>query len=372
MRTLAGYVIRMKVLVISNMYPDRNGHWGVFVKKQVESLEKEGVEIIKVVRTRKTIVSYLCFILKCFIHVLFKSYDIVHAHYGFHSGLIPAILRKKPLIVTYHGSDALHEPSRNRSYFFLQKFTVANCEHIIAVSEDVKNTLVSKLHANPDKISVISCGVDSSDFIPLDKKKVRRKLGVTEDAKIVLFAGNINVMKGVDVLYECARHMPGVLFVFVGNGVAKQKRHNCWFVGPRPYEEMPLWMNAADVFALPSRSEGTPVVLLEALSCGIPVISSCVGGCADLVRDRETGCLVKIPNAVMADKSLTEFTNSENSLLLDSVREVEEKIGYLLKDDVNRNSMGEKGRKEILDHYDIRKIAQEIKRIYEEMTSDLG
>jgi len=364
--------MRMKVLVISNMYPDKNSYFGVFVKKQVESLEKEGVEIIKVVRTQRTFLSYLSFILKSFLHVSFKSYDIVHAHYGFHSALVPAIIRKRPLVITYHGSDALQEPFRSKLYFLLQKFVVAKCDHIIAVSQNVKDTLVATLFANPDKISVISCGVDSSDFMPLDKKEVRRKLGVAEDAKIVLFVGNISVMKGVDVLYECARHMPSVLFVFVGNGVVKGKTDNCKFVGARPHEEMHLWMNAADVFVLPSRSEGTPVVLLEALSCGTPVIASCVGGCADLVKDGETGYLFKIDDRFMHSKPSIQYNNSVDSKHLNYVRVVEEKIRYLLDNDVNRNSMGEKGRKEIVDHYDIGKIAQKIRRVYREITSDLA
>jgi glycosyltransferase involved in cell wall biosynthesis len=272
---------------------------------------------------------------------------LIHAHYGFHSALIPALVKRKPLITTFHGSDALKEPFRNRFYYFLQKFIISRSDRIIAVSKDIENTLIRRLSADPYRIHVISCGVNTSTFMPMNKIEVRRMLGIAEEIQVVLSAGRITYMKGVDLLYKCARVMSNVLFILVGEGPVKSDLKNCWLVGPRSHEEMPMWMNAADVFVLPSRSEGTPVVLLEALSCGIPVISTNVGGCADVIKNGQNGFLVPMGNANM----------------------LQEKISYLLEKDGIRTSMGIEGRKDMINGYDNRKIAEKIAQLYRDTIS---
>jgi glycosyltransferase involved in cell wall biosynthesis len=355
----------MKVLVISNMYPEGKSYFGIFVKKQMESLEKEGVEIIKVVRKSKTFLSYLSFIVNSFIQLSFKSYDIIHAHYGFHSALIPTIIRKKPLIVTYHGSDAKLEPFRNKVYFVLQKFTINRADHLIAVSNDVRDTLINKLHANPGKISVISCGVDTSKFNRFDKIRARKKLGIPLEKKIVLFVGRIEMMKGVDLLYECAQTMPDILFILVGEGQFRRELENWKFVGGRPHGEMPLWMNASDVFVLPSRSEGTPVVILEAFACGIPVVASNVGGCPDLIKDGLNGYIIE----VNVRQSSASYKQSGEDSVAPEVVMLKERIECLLENDEKRYAMGREGRETVINEYDDRKIAQKIKRIYTNVRS---
>jgi len=332
------------------MYPRKNSDFGIFVKRQVEQLEKDGVKIMKVVRTGKTHFAYLPFFSKSVFYLLFRTYDLVHGHYGFHSALFPAVIKRKPLVVTFHGSDALKEPLRHKVYRNLQKFVISRCDNIIAVSNEIKNVLTSNLGADPNEISIISCGVDTSVFLPLEKMDVRRKLGIAENAKIVLFVGSLSYGKGVDVIFECARRMPDVLFILVGDGSLKTDIGNCKFPGACPHEEMPKWMNAADIFVLPSRSEGTPVVILEALSCGIPVIASRIGGCPDVIKDGQTGYLIPVNHVDMLQR----------------------KVRDLLNDDVGRNLMGKQGRKDMIEKFDIKKIAQRIKQIYEQTRSPRG
>ncbi|PQP35617.1 hypothetical protein C6A37_01580 [Desulfobacteraceae bacterium SEEP-SAG9] len=332
----------MKVLLISNMFPSKNSYSGVFIKRQVEDLENDGIKVITVVKNDNKYLGYVPFIFKSILYLIFKSYDLVHAHYGFHSALMPAIIKRKPLLTTFHGSDALIEPFRNSIYYFLQKFTISRSDHIIAVSNDVRNSLISNLNADPEKISIVSCGVNTSIFVPLNRINSRKNNGIAEDTKAVLFAGDISYMKGVDVLYQCARLMPNVLFILIGNGKFRSNIKNCKFVGPCSHDEMPMWMNTADVLVLPSRSEGLPTVILEALSCGTPVIASNVGGCPDIVQDGHTGFIVPIDNAKV----------------------LQEKISDLLTDDNNRVLMGMHGRKRMIDEYDNKKIAKRIKQLY--------
>jgi len=329
------------------MYPRNNSDFGIFIKYQVEELQKDGIKIIKVVKTRKTHFAYVPFVFKSIFYLLFRSYDLVHGHYGFHSTLFPAVIKRKPLVVTFHGSDALKEPLRHKVYRSLQKFIISRCDNIIAVSNEIKNVLTSNLGADINKISIISCGVDTSVFVPLEKMDTRRKLGIAENAKVVLFAGSLNYSKGVDVIFECAQRMPDVLFIFVGDGLLKTDIKNCKFPGTCPHEEMAKWMNSADIFVLPSRSEGTPVVILEALSCGIPVIASRIGGCPDVIKDGKTGYLVPVNDVDMMQR----------------------KVRDLLNDDVDRNLMGKRGRKDMIEKFDTKKIAERIRRVYKETIS---
>ena len=89
----------------------------IFVKKQVDSLENTSINIVKVIKYGSGIFSYISFCIRSIFYVIFESYDIIHAHYGFHSAFIPAIFKKKPLVITFHGSDARIEPFRNKLFY---------------------------------------------------------------------------------------------------------------------------------------------------------------------------------------------------------------------------------------------------------------
>ncbi len=333
----------MKVLIISNMYPNSKGSYrGIFVKNQLDALEKAKIDIIKVVKTQDTIFAYIPFILRSIFYLFFESYDLVHAHYGFHSALFAAIIKKRPFIITFHGGDALVEPERNRIYYKLQRFVVSRSNHIIAVSNEIKSVLISKLGADPNKISVVTCGIDTSVFVPLKKNKVRGELKIARDARVILFVGGLTRRKGVDIILECAQRMPDILFILVGEGKLKMDIENCKSVGVCPNNEICKWMNVADIFILPSRSEGTPLVVLEALSCGIPVIASDVGGISDVIKNGENGYLVPADNINLFQDRIMELLNNE----------------------MQRKLMGKNGRKDAIEKFNNKKINYKIIQIY--------
>ena len=93
----------------------------------------------------------------------------------------------------------------------MQKFLVSRSDYIIAVSNEVRNVLISSLRAKPNKISLISCTIDTSFFTPLEKMNARKRLKIDEGEKVVLFVGQLSYGKGVDIISECARRMPDVL-----------------------------------------------------------------------------------------------------------------------------------------------------------------
>jgi len=338
----------MKILVITNMYPGKNSSFGIFVRRQTVNLEKAGINIIKVTKSQRSFFAYPLFIIKSIFYLLFKSYNLVHAHYGFHSALFAAIIKKRPLIITFHGSDALKEPYRNKVYYLLQKFVISRSNYIIAVSNAIKKALVNDLGGCSDKIVVIPCGVDTALFHPMDKTAVRDKLRLPKDRKIVLFVGRLTYWKGIDIVIQCSCQIPNVLFVCIGEGMLKVDLKNCKILGYKPNEEIPLWINAADLFLLPSRSEGTPVALLEALSCGVPAIVSDVGGIPDVITNGENGYLVP--------------TGSINMF--------RDRISELLSNEMKRKSMGENAARTTIERFDNKKINYKIIRLYKKVINE--
>ena len=273
----------MKVLVISNMYPGKNSHMGIFIKQQVEDMENEGLCTIKVVRNREGSVAYVPFILKNISYLLWGSYDIVHAYYGFHSALFAAIIKRRPLIITFMGSDAVKEPSRNKVYRILQKFVVSRSNHIIAVSSKIKNILISDLGTDSSKISVITFGINFNLFKPMPQAKAREKLGFPSDKKLVLFPSNpLRIEKRFDIFNRAVE-------------LLQKENHNILPVilsnNRRPYSEVPLVMNACDVLVLTSDSEGSPTVIKEALACNLPIVSVDVGDTREVIKDA-TNCYI--------------------------------------------------------------------------------
>ncbi|MDD5420505.1 MAG: glycosyltransferase family 4 protein, partial [Methanomicrobiaceae archaeon] len=124
------------------------------------------------------------------------------------------------------------------------------------------------------------------------KEKCRDAFNLPLPPSLFLFIGRYHPWKGVRELVEAARHFPDDLFVFAGTGTLPDRPRNCIDIGSVPFERVPLLINAADCLILPSHTEGVPNVLMESLACGVPVVSSDVGGCPEVVTDGATGLLV--------------------------------------------------------------------------------
>ncbi len=434
----------MRVLILSNMYPKEDSYFGSFVKEQVINLEKNGVQITKVVKTSENKFSYLSFFLRSLYHLLLKDYELVHAHYGFHSALSALIFKRTPLVVTYHRGDALEEPQRNPIYHWLQCLTIKKASHLVAVSQEIKNALVSKLNADENKVSVISCGVNTEVFKPYEKKglkvqelkvqglkvqglkvqglkvqglkvqglkvqelkvqglkvqelkvqglkvqglkgSIRKELGLPEHKPIVLFPGHLSYRKGIDIVYQCASLLPDVIFVLIGKATPDFQTsipNNCILVGPVPHSEIPKWLNATDIFFLPSRSEGTPVSLLEALACGVPAITSSAGGIPDVIKNGENGILISIPLSLQASPlslrttplplrvpplSLqTPLLSLRASAKQSHIDLITNKITELLKSREKRELMSKKAR-ESIKRFDQQEITDRIKEVYKKV-----
>lgn len=236
------------------------------------------------------------------------KFDVVYAPWvypdGFAVVLASKILRK-PVILHALGCDVNHY-----STFFWRRLMIRwalrNSDGIVSVSGALKNRMV-ELGAVSSKIEVIPNGVNKDHFHPMDKISIRKQLKLDTAVQYILFIGSWEEVKGVEYLLEAFRllKMAGfdnVKLLMIGKGYLENEisqKVDQWalndsiiLVGPVAHEVVPLWMNAADVFCLPSIREGMPNVVLEALACGVSVVATSVGGIPEILVSNDRNVLV--------------------------------------------------------------------------------
>ena len=244
------------------------------------------------------------------IEVLTKNtvnYDILHAHF-LDNGFVGVKLKErfgKPLVVTAHGGDVYDLPFRNSWYNSLAKYVLNNADQVITVSKSNAEKL-SNLGVSSKKVHIIPNGYDEGLFKALSSIECRRKLGLPLNKKILLSVGNLVEVKGhvflIDAMAFIAKVRKDVLLIIVGDGVLKEKlqqrigrlklNEQVLLVGRKDHCEISTWMNACDIFVLPSTNEGFPTVIPEAMACGKPVIATAVGGIPEALSNPDIGTLV--------------------------------------------------------------------------------
>jgi glycosyltransferase involved in cell wall biosynthesis len=170
---------------------------------------------------------------------------------------------------------------------------------VVALSMALKERVV-QLGIPEDRVVVQHNGVDGARFVIRDRELARNELAIKPKGKLGCFIGNLVHEKGPDILIEALARIDAdqtpVEIVFVGDGQlsadlelkARQAGvgNRVRFVGRCLPERIATWIAASDLLCLPSRREGCPNVVLEALACGRPVVASRVGGVPELVSDR--------------------------------------------------------------------------------------
>ena len=251
-------------------------------------------------------------------------FDLIHAHMacpaGF-AGVLLGIIFNKPVIVTAHGSDIHSFPK----HFFLKRlviFTLKKATKVVAVSQSLKES-ISKMVGSQKELFVIRNGVNYEIFSPMDKTKTRGNLHLPINKKIILFIGSLIPIKGVDVLLRAFACMnkKNTNLLLVGKGASESElkalakelhiETQVCFIGSKIHDEIPLWLNACDVFCLPSYNEGFPAVIIEALACGMPVVSTEVGGIPEAIANESLGILVKPGNKDELALALTKALKKE-------------------------------------------------------------
>jgi len=243
------------------------------------------------------------------------GFQVVHCHWTV-SGLIASWVFSKhvPIILSVRGSDI----KLFDNYFsrVLNRYIISRMDCVVAVSNDLAHSL-KNIGVKKERIKVIPNGV-SSRFQPGDRATSRLENNLPKECFIILFVGMFVPVKGLDLLVDALSDWGednDWKCVLVGDGperaliVDRIRNYGLEkqfvFAGSQAVDRIPMWMQAADLLVLPSRSEGRPNVAIEAQACGIPVVATRVGGTAEIVKDGKTGVLVDPENSDALEAALS-------------------------------------------------------------------
>jgi glycosyltransferase involved in cell wall biosynthesis len=316
---------------------------------------------------------------------LFKSADIIHLH-NLHSNYfsylaLPEISSLKPVVWSIHDMHAVTGhcayslgcpkwesacgecpdlsiyPSINKdTTAFVRKMKQESFKksrlHIVALSKWLKDILErSILKDHP--IHLLYNGVDTSVFKYMDSSDLRNRLGISWDKKVILFSANsglTNPFKGGKHLIDVVQSFAGredILFIALGGGESiVMKEKNLMLV---PYvshsSEMAQYYSMSDVFIHPTLADNCPLVVLEAMSCGTPVLAFNVGGLPELVLHKETGFLAN-------------YKDSQ-----DLVRG----LNWILEESERHAILADYSRRRVLQYFTIEKMNQNYMDLYKQV-----
>jgi len=286
--------------------------------------------------------------------------DLIHAH-ELISPATTAIAARKlfgiPVVATVHGSGLSSDVLRLKRRFLGKTRLKILCREIAAfcvISAVIDRELATEGVPVQKRISIPN-GVDTGRFAPLapaQKKALRSRLALPAEARIVIFVGRLAPEERVDLLTGIWRSVrqavPRALLLILGSGpeeagLKQRAGDGILFLGSQP--DVTPYLQAADLFVLPSAAEGLSLALLEALACGLPVIATSVGGNPEVIRHLETGWLTPPDDP----PALTEA------------------IVTLLEDEKLQSKLRENARAHAVQNYSLVKMADRLLDLYRQV-----
>ncbi|BAI62610.1 putative glycosyltransferase [Methanocella paludicola SANAE] len=283
--------------------------------------------------------------------------DLVHCHHIYPDAYGMLGLCEKwrvPLVGDIHGDSFFTDYAGDTGLGRRIRRTVHACSKIVCVSHHIRE-LALRAGVDDAKLAFVPLGIDTGRFRPRDREQIRREMGIKEH-HIVLYVGQLLRKKGLYDLLEAISLLTDrndCKFVIIGSGPEEEGLRRrarrlgiegqVQFEGQRLGEALSKWYSLANVFVLPSWTEGRPTVIYEAMASGCAVVATDVSGIPEQVKDGYTGLLVRPKDPVMLAEKL--------ALLLDSGEKMTE--------------MGQNGRKRILEEdWTWEGYARKIDRVY--------
>jgi glycosyltransferase involved in cell wall biosynthesis len=297
----------------------------------------EGIKIYRVPLKQKSLFAFWFGVAKL-LWKLRGEYDIVHCHgmnpfHGFPL-FFANLLGKRSLGKLSIANSDIDFKNQGRLVGNLHSFFLKKADRYIAISsalqEEVKTSGLS-----PDKCRFIPNGVDTKRFYPIsnhEKINFRKQLNLPPNKMIVLFVGVIDYRKGVDVLLPAFKRVleteKDVILVLVGPANRVDKDGSFYkkmtdFVKTMNIEsfihffdesdQIQKYYQMADLFVLPSRQEGMPNAVLEAMACGLPVIGTTISGTMDIIPDDKFGILSKPGDEFSLSQALKELIRNKSN-----------------------------------------------------------
>ena len=245
--------------------------------------------------------------------------DIVHLHSSKAGTLGRLVFPTKKVVYTVHGFDSIRLAFRK--FLPVERILQRACSAIVGVSNyDEKNLRDEGITRN---VTTVYNGIAKPDYNSVERLNIANKY-----TKIVLSIARINPQKEPKLFIETARLLPQYGFIWIGNQESVEHLgdipSNCHFLGNMV--NAGAYCAQADLFMLPSNYEGLPMVIIEAMSCGKPVVASDVGGVGEIVRNDVNG--YTLPNRAELFSERIEAILSDSDLykrLSDSSLEIFER-----------------------------------------------
>jgi len=307
----------IKVLAI--IPGEEEGPVMIFAKRQAASVARAGIsQSVYFLKSRLSLLK------------LFQSYrevkdivrrfkpDLIHVHYGTVTSFF-SLFFGLPLIISFQGSDINRTPGDGllRDFFgrLLSNISAGFARKIICVSPG----LIKSVWWSRGKCVLIPSGINTELFKPDDKAVCRKILGWKEDEFIILFNSRDPVIKRLDIAESAVK---------IAAGKTKKSIRLEVLSGRIDAEKIPQLINASSCVLMCSDNEGSPMVVKEALSCNIPVVTTVVGDAAERVKGVQ-GCFIVDQDAAviasvlvaMAEAGVDNRTNGRAKLLADGLAE---------------------------------------------------
>ncbi len=390
----------MKICMVTSVFPPADlGGLAEVVYNLQANLNNIGEEVLVLTRCNKKFynkpynneesiiripTSKELFIPNSFLHfndfkLNLDDFDIIHFNDASGLGILPYI-KDNLKILTFHtsplremraicalrlGGKTIARPKLNEYISRFIKMPIQNLgciaiskasDKIICVSESTKKQCLVDYELPEKKAVVIRNGVDINKFSPnIDGIQIREKYAIG-NSPLLLYVGRLRILKGIHyLLYAMAdiiKKYPNAKLLVIGGGAGEKDMHiltnklgignNVLFGGRFSNEQLPEFYAAADIVIVPSTHEGFPLVVLEAMASGKPVVASNISGIPEAIKHGENGLLFEVGD----------------------VNQLAKHILTLLENPDLREEMGKKGRRIAEERFDWKIIARQYKNEY--------
>ncbi|MBU1225210.1 MAG: glycosyltransferase family 4 protein [Gammaproteobacteria bacterium] len=314
----------------------------------------------------ESLTMYARFFFKSLWLAITHRFDAIHAFRALPEGLVAWVVARvtsRPVVIYAHGEELTSWGEGGK--YKAMRFALRHADRVIANSEHTRDTLL-EMDIDASRITIIYPGVDVSVFRPgLDTIGLRESLGIHPDEKLVFSVGRLSRRKGFDQMIRVVAQLHGegipVRYIIGGVGedadyldglIREHDLHNVAHrIGAVSEADLPRWMNACDVFAMPNReiggdNEGFGMVFIEAAACSKPVLAGNAGGTGAAVLDGVTGLRVDGKSVEAVAKGLIRLLS--------------------VKEDAIK--MGASGWSRVLTHFAWERVAEKTLALSREMT----
>jgi glycosyltransferase involved in cell wall biosynthesis len=260
---------------------------------------------------------------------------------------------------TFHGHvlDGYFRPAVQHAFIAAERALAARTDVLVAISDEIRDSLLRLRIGRPEQYRLIPLGFDLRAHLAVDGRtgSLRRAIGLDPHTPLVGALGRLAPIKNHALLLEAMKLLPDVHLAILGEGELSRALRaaardqgleaRAHFVGWRT--DVPAVMGDLDVVVISSRNEGTPVSLIEALACGVPVVATDVGGVRSVVKEDVSGYLVP---------------SGDGAALAERVR-------TLMSSESLRHRLGAAGRADVRDRYSKERLVSDIRSLYDELLS---